>query len=88
MKNETRSKYSEFNSSILKDWINNGVNYVKVVAIEWNGPFDAFELIPNSEIPESGDLIHNIHSEDVLDMLEKMELVKFFVHEVYLEEMD
>jgi hypothetical protein len=37
-------------------------------------------------MPETGDLIHHILSEDVEDLLEKMEKIKFLVHEIYLEE--
>jgi hypothetical protein len=62
------------------------VNYIKLVNLNLRGSIEAFELIPNSEMPETGDLIHHILSEDVEDLLEKMEKIKFLVHEIYLEE--
>ncbi|SHG45107.1 hypothetical protein [Pedobacter caeni] len=86
MKKETIAGYVEFDADILKDWIANGVNYIKLVNLNLRGSIEAFELIPNSEMPETGDLIHHIHSEDVEDLLEKMEKIKFLVHEIYLEE--
>ncbi|WP_316752486.1 hypothetical protein [Pedobacter gandavensis] len=78
--------YVEFDAKILKDWIDNGVNYVKIVDLNVKGSIEAFELIPNSEIPDTGDLIHHILSEDIEDLLDTMEKVKFLVHEIYLED--
>ncbi|MBC8984183.1 hypothetical protein H9X96_00155 [Pedobacter sp. N36a] len=86
MKKVNIEGYVEFDGNILKDWIDNGVNYVKIVNLNLSGSIEAFELIPNSEIPETGDLIHPILSEDIADLLETMEKVKFLVHEIYLEE--
>lgn len=86
MKKETIAGYVEFDAIILKDWIANGVNYIKLANLNLRGSIEAFELIPNSEMPETGDLIHHIHSEDVEDLLEKMEKIRFLVHEIYLEE--
>ncbi|WP_316841779.1 hypothetical protein [Pedobacter gandavensis] len=86
MKKVNIEGYVEFDANILKDWIDNGVNYVKIVNLNLRGSIEAFELIPNSEIPETGDLIHHILSEDIEDLLETMEKVKFLVHEIYLEE--
>ncbi|ALL07173.1 hypothetical protein QG516_24080 [Pedobacter gandavensis] len=86
MKKVNIEGYVEFDANILKDWIDNGVNYVKIVNLNLSGSIEAFELIPNSEIPETGDLIHHILSEDIEDLLETMEKVKFLVHEIYLEE--
>lgn len=86
MKKVNIEGYVEFDANILKDWIDNGVNYVKIVNLNLSGNIEAFELIPNSEIPETGDLIHHILSEDIEDLLETMEKVKFLVHEIYLEE--
>lgn len=86
MKKVNIEGYVEFDANILKDWIDNGVNYVKIVNLNLSGSIEAFELIPNSEIPETGDLIHPILSEDIEDLLETMEKVKFLVHEIYLEE--
>lgn len=83
---KTIAGYVQFDADILKDWIENGVNYVKLVKLDLSGPIEAFELIPNSEMPETGDLIHHILSEDIQDLLEVMDKVKFLVHEIYLEE--
>ena len=85
---EIKYRYVEFNETILKDWIANGVKYVKMIEVEVNGPYEAFELVPNSEIPDTGEVIHNIHSEEIADLLIKMPRIKFLVHEVYLEEFE
>lgn len=79
-------RYVEFNATILQDWIDNGVNYVKLVKVAVNKPYEAFELIPDSEIPDSGEEIYNIHSEDILDLVVGTDKLKFIVHEIYLEE--
>ncbi|MES2829525.1 MAG: hypothetical protein V4687_15295 [Bacteroidota bacterium] len=84
MKNE--NPYVIFTQQILSDWISNGVNYIKLTELESDLPVKFFELIPNSEIPDSGDTIYAIHSEDVLELLEPLPKVKFLVHEIYLEE--
>lgn len=86
MKNQLIEGYTEFNAAIRKDWIAEGVNYIKIVELVDTGKVTVFELIPNSEIPESDDLIHNIHSEDIDDLLEPAARVKFLVHEIYLDE--
>lgn len=86
MQMQLKKGYVEFSAEILQDWIDSGVSYIKLVEVEMVAPYSAFELIPNSEIPEEGEMIHNIHSEDISELLEGMELVKFLVHEVYLEE--
>lgn len=85
---EIKYRYVEFNEQILKDWIENGVKYVKMLEVEIRGPYEAFELVPNSEMPETGDMIHSVHSEEIADLLVRMEKIKFLVHEVYLEEME
>ncbi|RZM28315.1 MAG: hypothetical protein EOO88_09445 [Pedobacter sp.] len=88
MENEERNPYVLFTSSILKDWKDNGVNYIKIVALDTDLAVQFFELVPNSEIPDTGETIYNIHSEDVTELLEKSNKVKFVVHEIYLEEED
>ncbi|TCD00182.1 hypothetical protein [Pedobacter psychroterrae] len=88
MENDERNPYVLFTSSILKDWKDNGVNYIKIVALDTDLAVQFFELVPNSEIPDTGETIYNIHSEDVTELLEKSNKVKFVVHEIYLEEDD
>ncbi|TDQ11894.1 hypothetical protein [Pedobacter metabolipauper] len=87
MENQT-NPYVLFNADILKDWKSNGVNYVKIVELDSYNGCQFFELVPNSEIPDSGETIYNIDSEDVSELLEKSDKVKFLVHEIYLEEED
>lgn len=84
MKNE--NPYVLFNQEILDDWKSNGVNYIKLTELESDLSVKFFELIPNSEIPDSGDTIYHIDSEDVAELLEPVATVKFLVHEIYLEE--
>ncbi len=84
MKNE--NPYVLFTPQILSDWKLNGVNYIKLTELESDLSVNFFELIPNSEIPDSGDTIYHIDSEDIIELLEPLEKVKFLVHEIYLEE--
>ncbi|MHA4893259.1 hypothetical protein ACXZ1K_00800 [Pedobacter sp. PWIIR3] len=84
MKNE--NPYVLFTPKILSDWKLNGVNYIKLTELESNHLVKFFELIPNSEIPDSGETIYHIDSEDIEELLEPLEKVKFLVHEIYLEE--
>ena len=80
--------YFQFSKYIHQDWIKSGVKYIKLVEVEINAPFQVFELIPDSEIPDSGDTIYSIKSKDILELLTPMAKVKFVVHETYLEEED
>ncbi|MGY4383790.1 hypothetical protein ACVWYN_000809 [Pedobacter sp. UYP24] len=86
MKNE--NPYVLFTPQILSDWKSNGVNYIKLTELESDLSVKFFELIPNSEIPDSGETIYHIDSEDISELLEPLEKVKFLVHEIYLEEED
>lgn len=86
MEKEHSNPYHQFNTEILNNWKDNGVKYIKLVELETDLPVKFFELIPDSEIPDSGDTIYNIESEDVDELLEHMVKVKFLVHEIYLEE--
>ncbi len=86
MENENRNPYVQFNAQILQDWKNNGVSYIKLVELDTDLPVKFFELIPNSEIPDTGETIYHIDSEDVTELLEPVKQVKFLVHEIYLEE--
>lgn len=88
MENQEKNPYVLFNATILQDWKNNDVNYIKIVPLNTGLAVQFFELIPNSEIPDAGETIYNIHSEDVTELLEQSGKVKFVVHEVYLEEED
>lgn len=83
---ENENPYQLFNAQILSDWKQNGITYIKLVELESELAIKFFELIPNSEIPDSGDTIYHIDSEDVDDLLEPSPKVKFLVHEIYLEE--
>ena len=78
--------YYQFSKLIHQDWIKNGVKYIKLSEVEINAPFQVFELIPDSEIPDSGDTIYSIRSKDITELLISMDKVKFVVHETYLEE--
>lgn len=88
MGNESNNPYVLFNAQILKDWKDNGVAYVKIVELESNLAVKFFELIPDSEIPDAGETIYHIDSEDVTELLEPLKHAKFLVHEIYLEEED
>jgi hypothetical protein len=83
---ENENPYQLFNAQILNDWKQNGITYIKVVELDSDLEVQFFELIPNSEIPDSGDTIYHIDSEDVEDLLEPSSKVKFLVHDIYLEE--
>lgn len=83
---ENENPYQLFNAQILRDWKLNGITYIKLVELDSDLAVKFFELIPNSEIPDSGDTIYHIDSEDVDDLLEASPNVKFLVHEIYLEE--
>lgn len=88
MENENRNPYVQFNAQILKDWKASGVNYIKLVQLDTDLPVKFFELIPDSEIPDSDETIYPIGSEDITELLEPIKGVKFLVHEIYLEEED
>lgn len=88
MENGNSNPYTQFNAQILKDWKDNGITYIKLVELESDLPVKFFELIPNSEIPDTGETIYHIDSEDITELLEPLKKVKFLVHEIYLEEED
>jgi hypothetical protein len=83
---ENENPYQLFNAQILNDWRQNGITYIKLTELDSDLAVKFFELIPNSEIPDSGDTIYHIDSEDVEDLLEPSAKVKFLVHQIYLEE--
>ncbi|ETZ19953.1 hypothetical protein [Pedobacter sp. V48] len=86
MESENKNPYVQFNGKILKDWKDNGVKYIKLVELETDLTIKFFELIPDSEIPDSGETIYHIESDDITELLEPVTKVKFLVHEIYLEE--
>ncbi|TCC89960.1 hypothetical protein FBD94_02565 [Pedobacter hiemivivus] len=86
MEDENKNPYVQFNAQILKDWKDNGVDYIKLVELVTDLPVKFFELVPNSEIPDAGETIYHIDSEDITELLEPLKHVKFLVHEIYLEE--
>lgn len=88
MENENKNPYVQFNEQILKDWKANGVGYIKLVELDTDLSIKFFELIPNSEIPDAGETIYHIDSEDITELLEPLKHAKFLVHEIYLEEDD
>ena len=86
MENERKNPYVLFTAQILKDWKDNGVTYIKVVELDADLAVKFFELIPDSEIPDAGETIYHIDSEDITELLEPMKHARFLVHEIYLEE--
>jgi len=86
MENERSNPYTQFNVEILENWKANGVKYIKLVELETDLPVKFFELIPDSEIPDSEETIYPIASDDITELLEPLAKVKFLVHDIYLEE--
>lgn len=86
MGNERNNPYVLFNAQILKDWKDNGVQYIKIVDLDSDLAVKFFELIPDSEIPDAGETIYHIDSDDITELLEPLKHAKFLVHEIYLEE--
>lgn len=86
MENKNENPYVQFNHKILQDWKDNGVKYIKLVELETDLAVKFFELIPDSEIPDAGETIYHIESDDITELLEPVAKVKFLVHEIYLEE--
>jgi hypothetical protein len=86
MENERSNPYQQFNAEILQNWKTNGVKYIKLVELDTDLPVKFFELIPDSEIPDSDDTIYPIGSEDIFELLEPQPKVKFLVHDIYLDE--
>lgn len=88
MEDENKNPYVLFSAQILNDWKANGVDYIKLVELDSDHSIKFFELIPNSEIPDAGETIYHIDSEDITELLQPIKHVKFLVHEIYLEEED
>ncbi len=74
------------NQEILQSWKDSGVKYIKLVELNTGLQVKFFELIPDSEIPDSDETIYSIDSDDITELLEPVDKVKFVVHDIYLEE--
>jgi hypothetical protein len=86
MENERSNPYQHFNSEIIENWKNNALKYIKLVELDTDLPVKFFELIPDSEIPDSEETIYPIGSDDITELLEQLPQVKFLVHDIYLDE--
>lgn len=86
MEDENKNPYVLFSEQIWQDWKDNGVAYIKLVELNTDLPVKFFELIPDSEIPDAGETIYPIDSEDIIELLQPVKGIKFLVHEIYLEE--
>nr|WP_288810653.1 hypothetical protein [uncultured Sphingobacterium sp.] len=80
--------YQLFSGGILSIWKNQGVSYIKVEELSTIEGITFFELIPDAELLDGGevDTLYAIDSVDVDDMLLFSKNVRFVVHQVYLEE--
>ncbi|MEI2272791.1 hypothetical protein OHD16_11625 [Sphingobacterium sp. ML3W] len=80
--------YQLFSKEILSIWKSQDVSYIKVEELFTIEGITFFELIPDSELLDGGELdtLYAIGSEDVDDMLLFSKNVKFVVHNIYLEE--
>ena len=80
--------YQLFSKEILAIWKSQDVSYIKVEELSTIEGITFFELIPDSELLDGGELdtLYAIDSEDVDDMLLFSKNIKFVVHNIYLEE--
>jgi len=85
---EEKNPYQLFTQEILDTWTKQGVEYVKVEELATVNNATLFELIPDSELLDGGDvdILYPLDSEDVEEMLLPSKDVKFVVHDIYLEE--
>ncbi|MGX5690676.1 hypothetical protein [Arcticibacter tournemirensis] len=86
MENKQENPYRLFDKEILQFWKDDGVKYLKLVELSTNLRTRFFELIPDSEIPDSDETIYPIDSDDVAELLEGDDNIKFLVHNIYLGE--
>lgn len=86
MENKQENPYRLFDKEILQFWKDDGVKYLKLVELSTNLRTRFFELIPDSEIPDSDETIYLIDSDDVAELLEGDDNIKFLVHNIYLGE--
>lgn len=86
MENKQENPYRLFDKEILQFWKDNGVEYLKLIELSTNLRTRFFELIPDSEIPDSNETIYPIDSDDVAELLEGDDNIKFLVHNIYLGE--
>jgi len=80
--------YQLFTKEILQLWHSQEVSYLKVEELSIIDGVTFFELIPDSELLDGGevDTLYPIDSEDVEDMLLPSAKVRFVVHSIYLDE--
>ncbi len=86
MVNKQENPYRLFDQEILQFWKDDGVKYIKLVELQTNLRTRFFELIPDSEIPDSDETIYSIDSDNITELLEDGGNIKFLVHEIYLGE--
>lgn len=86
MVNKQENPYRLFSQEILQFWKDDGVKYIKLLELQTNLRTRFFELIPDSEIPDSNETIYPIDSDDVAELLEGDDNIKFLVHNIYLGE--
>lgn len=86
MKNKQENPYRLFSREILQFWKDDGVKYIKLVELNTSLRTRFFELIPDSEIPDSDETIYPIDSDDIAELLEDDGNIKFLVHDIYLGE--
>ena len=85
---EKENPYQLFTKKILENWITHEVSYLKVEELSVVNGITFFELIPDSELLDGGDVdtLYPIDSDDVEDMLVPSTQVRFLVHDIYLSE--
>lgn len=86
MVNKQENPYRLFSQEILQFWKDDGVKYIKLLELQTNLRTRFFELIPDSEIPDSDETIYSIDSDDIAELLEDDGNIKFLVHDIYLGE--
>ena len=80
--------YQLFTKEILQLWVAQDVTYIKVEELSIIDGVTFFELIPDSELLDGGevDTLYPLDSEDVEEMLLPSKTVRFVVHSIYLDE--
>lgn len=90
MSTTDKNPYQLFTQTILDNWIQQEVEYIKVEELSNVNGITFFELIPDSELVDGGetDILYPIDSEDVEDMLVPSKTVRFVVHDIYRDELE
>ncbi len=85
---DKENPYQLFTKEIHNNWVEQEVSYIKVEELSVVNGITFFELIPDSELIDGGevDTLYPIDSEDVDDMLVPSANIRFVVHSIYLEE--